>query len=128
MPEDPRRARGARAEDLAARFLERRGYRILARNFQAGRGEIDLIALNRGALCFVEIRSRSSDQFGRPVEAVNRRKRRQVIKAARWALRARRWPRHDSLRFDVVGVDLSREPPEIELIQNAFDSAADPGI
>lgn len=128
MSEDPRRARGARAEALAARFLERRGYRILARNFQAGRGEIDLIALHRSALCFVEIRSRSSDRFGRPVEAVNRRKRTQVVQAARRALHSRRWPRHDSLRFDVVGVDLSREPPEIELIPNAFDSAADPGL
>ena len=83
MPLDPRLARGAGSAALAAEFLMQRGYPILARNFRAGRGEIDLIGLHRGALRFVEVRSRSGSRFGRPVEAVGRRKRRQVIRAAR---------------------------------------------
>ena len=126
MPLDPRLARGARSEALAAEFLMQRGYRILARNFRAGRGEIDLIGLHRGALCFAEVRSRSGSRFGRPGEAIGRRKRRQVIRAARGALAMRRWPRHQTPRFDVVGVDLSREPPELEMIQDAFDVLGDP--
>ena len=122
MPADPRRERGARGEALASALLEERGYRILARNLRAGRNEIDVVALEGGALCFVEVRSRSGDRFGRAVESVDRHKRKRLVTAAREALHQQRWPTHRSVRFDVVGVDLSIDPPALELIRNAFSA------
>lgn len=84
---------GQIGETAAARFLERRGYRLVLANFKApvGRnrlgvsvtGEIDLIALDGDVLCFTEVKTRSSAQFSSPVTAVDLRKQRQIIRAAR---------------------------------------------
>ena len=113
-------ARGRYGEALAARYLERRGYRVLARNVRLRGGELDLVALERGTLCFVEVRLRGSARFGTPEESVDARKRRRLVRAAREFLTTRRLPRHRGLRFDVVALDASTEPIEIRLYRDAF--------
>src|SRR5580765_2652924 len=71
--------RGARGEKLACRFLRRNGYKILYRNFK-GRsgGEIDVVCRDRNTLVFVEVKTRTREDFGRPVAAVNRKKQNRI--------------------------------------------------
>jgi putative endonuclease len=65
---------GSKGEDLAVRFLEKKGYRILSRNFRTPVGEIDVIAEDRNTLVFIEVKTRTDDSFGHPFEAVTFRK------------------------------------------------------
>lgn len=119
-PRGDRRALGAYGEDVACQYLERCGFRILVRNLRVGRVELDAVALDRGTLCFVEVRTRRGENFGRAEESIDRRKRQNLVRAALGALRQQRWPKHRALRFDVVAVDASSDPPGIRLIKSAF--------
>ena len=114
------RALGRRGEQIAAEYLLRRGVRIVARNVHMREAEIDLIGLEGAALCFVEVRLRSSARFGSAAASVDARKRRRIARAARAWLASGRAPRHKVLRFDVVAIDASREPPRVEHYRDAF--------
>ena len=85
-----RPATGRRAEDLAAALLEARGLRIVARNWRRPEGELDLVADDAGTCVFVEVRSRTGDETGHPLESISPRKRARVIRAARLYLDADR--------------------------------------
>ena len=123
-----RRARGREAEDLAAAFLEDRGFRIVDRNHAVRQGEVDLVAREGEVLCFVEVRSRTSEAQGGPEETVTPSKARRVVAAATdWA--ARNGGLHGDIRFDVVAVTrLEGEPPRIEHFRGAFDADGQPGL
>src|SRR5205814_1423199 len=112
---------GARGEKLACGFLRRKGYRILYRNFRARHGgEIDVVCRDRDTLVFVEVKTRTREDFGRPVEAVNREKRNRIARGGLAWLRLLDEP--DILfRFDVVEVIIAEgQEPRLELLQNAF--------
>ena len=114
---------GARGEKAAANHLRRRGYKILVRNFRSGKAEIDIVARHKDWLVFVEVKTRETEQFGAPSEAVNREKQRNLSKAALDYLRLLGNPRIH-FRFDIVEVvmsDNAKNPDDIRLIQNAFD-------
>ncbi len=119
-----RRSLGQRGEAAAARYLWWRGYAIVARNYRSLRNEIDLIAVHRGTVVFVEVKTRSSHQAGHPWEAVTPIKQRRLVRAALAYLR-----RHDLLecatRFDVISVTWPPRAfwPKIEHIPGAFESA-----
>jgi len=81
--EDSKRARGIRGEDLAVTYLKKKGYKVIERNYRCQWGEIDLIARDKGTLIFVEIKSRSSSDFGLPQDAVDRFKQAKLIQAAK---------------------------------------------
>ena len=116
---------GKLAEEAAARWLEAQGFRVLARNHRARRGEVDLVCEEAGTLCFVEVRSRSRLDFGGPQESVTVRKARRVVDAATdWAIRNDGAER--ATRFDVVAVDLSEAEPRFELFRGAFDATGHP--
>jgi putative endonuclease len=119
---------GQRGEDLAARFLIRRDFRLVCSNFKVpiGRnirgaavtGEIDLIALERDVLCFIEIKTRSSDEFAAPLAAVDLRKQRQITRTARIYRRIFNLP-DIKFRYDVVSIVLNHpKSPKIELFKN----------
>jgi putative endonuclease len=116
-----RRQLGIDGERAAERFLRRRGYTIVERNYRCRLGEVDLIALDRRTVVFVEVKTRRSTRFGSPVDDVDLRKQRQIARAAECYLDAHRL--HDrAVRFDVVAV----WPDEhggltCELMQDAFD-------
>src|SRR3954447_9939367 len=96
--------RGRRGEKLAAKFLRRQGYKILHRNFR-GRtgGEIDIVARDRDTLVFIEVKTRRTERFGRPFEAIRRDQRQRIARGALAWLRLLDNP--DILfRFDVVEV------------------------
>jgi putative endonuclease len=114
--------RGARGEKLACRFLRGRGYKILYRNFKDRRGgEIDIVCRDGDTLAFVEVKTRSGEEFGRPIEAVDRQKQLRVSKGGLAWLRLLDNP-DITFRFDVVEVVLPvAGEPHFELIQNAFE-------
>src|ERR1700747_1756559 len=113
--------RGARGEKLACRFLKHSGYKILLRNFR-GRtgGEIDAVCRDNDTLVFVEVKTRASEDFGRPLEAVNWEKRKRISRGALAWLRMLDNP--DILfRFDVVEVIVADEAkPRVEVIKKGF--------
>lgn len=119
---------GKLGEAYAAAYLEQRGYCLVAANFTlpVGRNlrgvvvnaEIDIIAYDGETLCFVEVKTRASDSFAPPEVNVDRRKRRQVARAAR-AYRRMFELDDQPYRFDVVAVVLPRgATPKIDLIRN----------
>lgn len=118
----PRHLRlGVRGEKLACRFLRRKGYKILFRNFR-GRtgGEVDVVCRDKDTLVFVEVKTRTREDFGRPLEAIDREQRKRISRGALAWLRLLGDP--DILfRFDVVEVIIAEEAePRLELVQNAF--------
>ena len=128
MPSSPGIELGKLGEQYAAAYLEQLGYQLVAANFTlpVGRNlrgavvnaEIDLVAYEHHTLCFIEVKTRASDWFAPPQVNVDRRKQRQLARAAR-AYR-RLFDLEDSLyRFDVVTVVLS-DPPELELLRHYF--------
>lgn len=121
---------GQHGEALAAAFLLQRGYRLVAANFAipVGRNrrgaiiavEVDLVAYDSQTLCFVEVKSRGSDWFAKPEANVDRRKQRQIARAAR-AYRRMFDLENEPYRFDVVTVVMRSADaggPEIQLLQN----------
>jgi putative endonuclease len=114
-----RKMLGREGEDRAASYLVKRGYRILERNYSTRQGEIDLIALDRDEVVFVEVKTRTNDAYGSPEHAVNRRKQGRMIKAALGYIKSRKL-HQVPCRFDVVAVSSGAEN-EVELIRNAFE-------
>jgi putative endonuclease len=115
-----RRRLGADGERAAERALRQRGYTILERNYRCPIGEVDLVALHRGAVVFVEVKTVRRTLFGGPDEAVGRRKQRQIARVAEHYLAARRLYERD-VRFDVVGVCLEGDELVCSVLQDAFD-------
>lgn len=113
-------SKGKAGEELAAAFLAKEGYRILERNFRSPLGEIDIVAVDKGTLVFVEVKTRSSNKFGLPEEAVNHRKQHQMTKAAQLYISRKRLF-NSPARFDVVAVTLSGTNEEVRVIRNAFE-------
>ena len=111
---------GRMGEDIAHRYLRRRGCTIVARNYRArsGHGEIDLVAWQGDRLVFVEVKARASAEFGTPDRAVDADKRIALERAAReYARRANvEWGR---TRFDIVSVVLQK-PVRVEWLRDAF--------
>ena len=99
----PPHALGRWGEDQAARVLEERGWRILARNYRFGRREVDLVARRGAVLAFVEVKTRAGRGFGEPEESVTALKRREVEAVARDFVRRHRIGSLE-IRFDVVAI------------------------
>jgi len=117
----PTLALGRRGEDLAHRFLRRQGYTIVARNYRlpSGDGEADLIAWDGDTLVIVEVKSRTSDEFGPPDRAVGDDKRAHLRRLARAYARKTDTP-WERVRCDVVTVVFAGRP-QLQLVRNAFN-------
>jgi putative endonuclease len=96
-----------------ARWYQSRGYEVLARNWRVREGELDLVVAKDGVVAFCEVKSRSSDAFGQPFEAVTLTKQTRLRRlAARWlASDGRSW---SVVRFDVASVVRGRVAGVIE--------------
>ena len=116
-----KQALGMRAEQMAADYLEQRGYAILARNWRRPEGELDLVVSAEGLCVFVEVRSRTGTERGHALETVDARKRARVLRAARLYIEEER-PQAAVFRFDVVGITfaLDESPPELVHLEDAF--------
>jgi putative endonuclease len=121
MPDDPRQSLGKLGEDLACVELVRRGYAIVARRYRTRFGEIDIVARDGETMVFVEVKTRDGDSFGGGAEAVTGWKQRRIAgMAADYVARHRVHER--PCRFDVVAIDVSVQPPLVEVYVNAFDA------
>ena len=125
-PPELRRGRGLKnrssgdlGEDIASRYLERRGYEVVERNYRTRRGELDLVARRGGTLIIVEVKLRRGTAYGDPLEAVTPRKQRTIRLMAEEYL-SDRDPSYEDLRFDVVGILLLAGRPEISHVEDAF--------
>ncbi|HEX4775161.1 MAG TPA: YraN family protein [Acidimicrobiia bacterium] len=117
---DPRRTLGARGEALVADWYVEHGYTVLDRNWRCRDGELDLVLERDSVIVFCEVKTRSSDRFGAPVEAITRVKQRRLrVLAAKW-LDERRPSRRD-LRFDVASVMRTRDGRiTLDVLEGAF--------
>lgn len=113
-------ALGKEGEKIALRYLKDRNYRIVAKGFRMYRGEIDIIAFDRKALVFVEVKTRKSSDFGLPEESVTPTKQRQIIKIARGFMAKNNL--HDvECRFDVLSLHFDEDKGyTVNHIKNAF--------
>ena len=116
---------GQRAESLAAEHLAAAGLRVVARNWcrrGAESGELDIVADDHGTCVFVEVRSRTGDQFGHPLETITPKKRARIIHSARLYL-AEEKPSATAYRFDVVAITFwSDRAPDLLHIPDAFET------
>jgi len=125
---------GQLGEAYAAAYLEQHGYQLVAANFTipVGRNtrgavvsaELDLVAYDNETLCFIEVKTRTSDRFAAPETNVNRRKRRQIARAAR-AYRRLFQLEDQPYRYDVVSIVLADDnnPPNIEVLRNFWNES-----
>lgn len=113
-------ATGKIGEDIAARFLKRKGYRIIDRNWRIKSGEIDIVADDNGTVVFVEVKARSSTGYGSGEEAITEHKKEKIINAAKACLKYKGEDR--PCRFDVIAIlfDKRRKVKEINHIEDAF--------
>lgn len=113
-----RQTLGGRGERLALQFLRRRGYKIITRNFSCRFGEIDIVARQGKATVFVEVKTRSSCEFGLPEESVRREKIKHLLRCAQFYIKNYAEP-EGNFRFDIVSIVLG-DTSRINLIKNAF--------
>ncbi len=115
--------RGKAGENLAAAFLQEKGYRIVARNFHCRGGELDIVAAKKEILAFVEVRTRKRGSMVSPVESVTAAKRKKVITAAYVFLEE-----HPELqqtmqpRFDLVLIEAAGENPSVWSVDHLCDA------
>ncbi len=104
-------------EEIACHYLKKLGYKIIDRNFRARNTEIDIVAIKDKTLVIIEVKTRTSDRFGTPLESINYFKLRSLTKAAEhYKVTHKNLP--ELLRIDAVSVDFSSIQPKIEHIQN----------
>ena len=108
---------GKKGEIIATDHLRKAGYDIIAKNYRAGRGEIDIIAKLAATLIFVEVKTRSNGKFGYPEEAVTQKKADKLIETAQAYMEEVNW--EGNIRFDIISVDLQRSA-EITHFEDAF--------
>ena len=111
-----RRKTGTGYEELAAAWLEQRGYEILERNFRTRKGEIDLVACDGAYLVFVEVKYRKNNKKGGAAAAVSTAKQKTISRVADYYMKVHGICADQSVRFDVVAFD----GEEMELIRDAF--------
>jgi putative endonuclease len=119
-----RRETGMMGENLACEFLGKNGYEIIERNFRCPGGEVDIVARQHDTLVFVEVRTKSSQQFGSPEESITPTKMEHLRNAAAYYWQSRN-NLPESWRIDVIAIEMNRRGQvlRIELIENAVSEA-----
>ena len=104
---------GKEGERIAERYLIKKGYKLVERNYRCPSGELDLIVLDRRVVVFVEVKTRTGHAFGTPFEAVEFRKQQKMTQAAQYFLAQKGLQQRDA-RFDVVGISWPGRQPVVE--------------
>ncbi len=108
---------GLNGESQAAAYLQEKGYTILCRNYRYKRAEIDIIAEKEGLLVFVEVKTRATNKYGFPEEAVGQKKQELILAAAEEFILQAGW--EQDIRFDIISITLTK-PPVLHHIEDAF--------
>lgn len=109
---------GKKGEDIAAEYLQKKGYKILERNWVSGKNEIDIIAREGKYVVVVEVKSRHSNYAGEPETAVTKDKQRSLIRAANSYVR--KMNMDEEVRFDIISILVVKGKEEINHIEDAF--------
>lgn len=107
---------GNKYENIAKKYLENNGYKIITQNFFSKIGEIDIVAENDGTLCFIEVKYRDKDSLASGLYAVDKKKQKTIYNVAKLYMLKNNINENITCRFDVISVD----GDEITLIKNAF--------
>lgn len=108
---------GREGEEIAARYLQKLGFKIIDRNFRGRNTELDIVALHNNVLVFVEVKTRTSDKFGTPFEQIAFWKLKSLIKAAQfYKLTHKNLP--EEMRIDAISIQYSANGPQVEHLQN----------
>ncbi len=110
---------GKMSEEIAKNFFEKKGYRLLKKNFRINLGEIDLIFEKEETIVFVEVKARASIKYGLPQESVTPKKQEQIRRVALAYLQKCK-KSYNEIRFDVIAIVLKKGVPKIEHIPYAF--------
>ena len=116
----PSAAMGKRGEDLAHRYLRHNGFTVVARNYRPapGKAEVDIVALERDIMVFIEVKSRATEEFGSPDRAIDDHKERHIVAAARSYTTKAAIP-WSKVRFDTISIVFGK-PPGITHHRDAF--------
>lgn len=110
---------GSFGENQAVQYLENRDYNIIPRNFKCAQGEIDIIATKKDEIIFCEVKTRSSNRFGSPSEAVDKNKQKHIWNAAEYYLYKNNLI-NSFIRFDILEVFVEGGLVKINQIENVF--------
>ena len=110
---------GKIGEDIAIKYLQSKGYKIIERNFQCKQGEIDIVALDKQEIVIIEVKTRKCLEYGKPAEAVDENKRKHIYKAAGYYLYIKKLEKH-FIRIDVIEVYIKENKYYINHIKKAF--------
>lgn len=113
-------ALGREGEKIAEAHLRKKGHKVLERNYRCRLGEIDLVTRDGRMVVFVEVKTRSDQRFGVPLESVHHKKQRKMAQVALFYLSQHRLHYQDA-RFDVVGVSFAEGRASVEHVENAFE-------
>lgn len=109
---------GKQGEAEAARFMQDKGYEIMARNFRYHHAEIDLVARKGKLLVFAEVKTRTNLSFGNPEEFVSYAKARLVMKAAEHYIFTHDW--QFDVRFDIIAISVAGTEMKVKHVEDAF--------
>ncbi len=109
---------GKEGEKLAVKHLKEKGYQILATNYRSGRSEIDIIAKHAGEYIFVEVKTRETDKYGKPEEAVSIKKVNMIAKGAEDFLIENDFD--GNCRYDIISIILNKKATDIVHFEDAF--------
>lgn len=110
---------GKKGEELALSYLKSKKYKIIEKNVRNRFGEIDIIAKDQGTLVFIEVKTRTSEAFGSPIQGINERKKERLRQLATRYI-AENGLIEQEVRFDVLGILQTGKETKIEHIPNAF--------
>lgn len=111
---------GKLGEDIAVHYLKQNGYVILDRNFECRQGEIDIIALDKKKIVFIEVKTRTSNKYGAPSEAVNKIKQKHMLQTIKYYLYIRNLS-DEFIRIDVIEVYINNNVYKVNHIKQAFE-------
>lgn len=111
---------GKSGEEIASDYLEQKGYTILERNFRCKQGEIDIIAMDKEEIVFVEVKTRRNRHYGLASEAVNKQKKKHLINSIRYYIHIRNL-QNDFIRIDVIEIYIKNRKIQINHIKQAID-------
>ena len=116
---------GGVGEKCAVKYLKKNKYKILEKNYVTHFGEIDIVAKENDCYVFIEVKTRTSDRFGEPMEAVTEYKQRHIIRSAQSYLMLNKIDENSvEIRFDVIEVKSDNGKNEINHVKNAFIAQA----
>ncbi len=111
---------GKIGEEIAANYLTRQGYKIIERNFECKQGEIDIIAIHKKELVFIEVKTRSNMFYGQASEAVNKFKKKHLINSIKYYIYKRNLE-DEYIRIDIIEVYINGENIKINHIKQAIE-------